>query len=166
MEWPFPVSTQPLYTGMSFCRWSVTPVERRAQLMLRIADLIESRLEAFAEAESRDQGKPLWLARTVEIPRAVLNFRSFATSASHHVNMYTATLTLLRDNDYCDFSKRGLWWQLRRRRRNWRWCCLNDKHFDELTTFYCDNYCAFKAPWLLITSQNKNCPQSCHLNIE
>lgn len=73
----------------AFKTWSVTPVERRAQLMLRIADLIESRLEAFAEAESRDQGKPLWLARTVEIPRAVLNFRSFASSASHHVNIST-----------------------------------------------------------------------------
>lgn len=73
----------------AFKTWSETPVERRSQLMLRVADLLESQLDAFAEAESRDQGKPLWLARTVEIPRAVLNFRSFATSILHHVNTST-----------------------------------------------------------------------------
>lgn len=73
----------------AFKTWSVTPVERRSQLLLRVADLLESQMDAFAEAESRDQGKPLWLARTVEIPRAVLNFRLFATSILHHVNTST-----------------------------------------------------------------------------
>jgi len=31
------------------------------------------------------QGKPLWLARSVDIPRAVYNFRFFATYILHHV---------------------------------------------------------------------------------
>jgi aminomuconate-semialdehyde/2-hydroxymuconate-6-semialdehyde dehydrogenase len=40
--------------------------------------LIEERLEEFAEAESKDQGKPFWLARQLDIPRAIDNFRFFA----------------------------------------------------------------------------------------
>jgi acyl-CoA reductase-like NAD-dependent aldehyde dehydrogenase len=54
--------------------------------MMKIADVLESRLEEFAELESRDQGKPIWLARTVDIPRAVYNFRFFATCALHDLN--------------------------------------------------------------------------------
>lgn len=53
---------------------------KRAYYLNRIADLIQTRLEEFARAESVDQGKPLWLARTMEIPRAVDNFRFFANA--------------------------------------------------------------------------------------
>jgi acyl-CoA reductase-like NAD-dependent aldehyde dehydrogenase len=61
-------------------RWSRQTVAKRAYYLNRIADLIQARLEDFARAESSDQGKPLWLARTIEIPRAVDNFRFFATA--------------------------------------------------------------------------------------
>ena len=54
--------------------------------MMKIADLLESRLEEFAEAESQDQGKPAWLAKTVDIPRAVHNFRFFSTAILHFGN--------------------------------------------------------------------------------
>jgi len=37
-------------------------------------------LDEFARAESLDQGKPLWLAKTVEIPRVIDNFRFFASA--------------------------------------------------------------------------------------
>ena len=47
---------------------------------MKIADLIESKLEEFAEAESKDQGKPVLLAKTIDIPRACLNFRFFAST--------------------------------------------------------------------------------------
>lgn len=67
----------------AFEKWAATPAEERCRLMLRIADGIEQRLEAFAEAESRDTGKPLKLARSVDIPRAVKNFRFFATAILH-----------------------------------------------------------------------------------
>ena len=67
-------------------RWSDTPVERRSEILQKVADLIESRLDEFAEVESRDQGKPLWLAKKVDIPRTVHNFRYFATYALHDVN--------------------------------------------------------------------------------
>ncbi len=63
--------------------WSRTPAERRSAILLRIADLIEADLEAFARAESIDTGKPLTLARTLDIPRAVANFRFFATAVLH-----------------------------------------------------------------------------------
>ena len=61
--------------------WAALPAEDRAQWLRKIADAIEAQLEAFAHAESRDSGKPLSLARSVDIPRAVSNFRFFAAQA-------------------------------------------------------------------------------------
>src|SRR5207248_2306396 len=55
----------------------------RSRLLLRIADLIERDLEKFARAESIDTGKPISLARTLDIPRAIANFRFFATAILH-----------------------------------------------------------------------------------
>jgi aminomuconate-semialdehyde/2-hydroxymuconate-6-semialdehyde dehydrogenase len=60
--------------------WANTPVEQRAQLLQRLADLIETRLEEFAALESRDSGKPLALARQLDIPRAISNLRHFAAT--------------------------------------------------------------------------------------
>ena len=54
--------------------------------MMKIADIIEGRLEEFAVAESQDQGKPVSLARNVDIPRTVLNFRFFATAILHQMS--------------------------------------------------------------------------------
>jgi aminomuconate-semialdehyde/2-hydroxymuconate-6-semialdehyde dehydrogenase len=70
--------------------WAALPASQRARWLERLAAGIEGRLEAFAVAESRDGGKPLALARDIEIPRAVANFRFFAaattqfSSESHH----------------------------------------------------------------------------------
>ena len=63
--------------------WGRTTVEERARLLERIAERIEARLDELAELESLDTGKPLALARTVDIPRAVQNFRFFAGAARH-----------------------------------------------------------------------------------
>lgn len=65
----------------AFPAWSQLPADQRAAMMHRIADRIEELLEDFAQAESRDSGKPVWLARQVEIPRAVQNLRFFASLA-------------------------------------------------------------------------------------
>ncbi|RKP08341.1 Aldehyde/histidinol dehydrogenase [Thamnocephalis sphaerospora] len=62
----------------AFRTWSRTTPEQRATLLERVADLLTKRLEEFAAAESRDQGKPVGLARMVDIPRAIHNFRYFA----------------------------------------------------------------------------------------
>jgi len=67
----------------AFPSWSTTPVQERSQVMLDIASRIEENLEDFAKAESIDNGKPIQLARTVDIPRAVSNLRFFATAILH-----------------------------------------------------------------------------------
>src|SRR5690348_17298297 len=67
----------------AFPEWSRRPAAERSIILLRIADLIERDLEKFARAESVDTGKPLSLARTLDIPRAASNFRFFATAILH-----------------------------------------------------------------------------------
>lgn len=52
-------------------------------LLNRIAELIDENLEALALAETTDNGKPLWLSKKVDIPRASANFRFFATGIMH-----------------------------------------------------------------------------------
>ena len=74
----------------AFPAWSALPNSERAAWLERLASALETRLDAFAAAEARDGGKPLRLARDVEIPRAVSNLRFFAHAAtqfaseSHH----------------------------------------------------------------------------------
>lgn len=63
--------------------WSKCGMQERFQVLMRVADLIERDLETFARAESVDSGKALSLARSVDIPRAVANFRFFATAILH-----------------------------------------------------------------------------------
>ena len=60
--------------------WAATPPVERARLIDRLADLIEARLEDFARAESRDNGKTVALARQLDIPRAMANLRFFAAA--------------------------------------------------------------------------------------
>src|SRR4249919_3300098 len=74
----------------AFPAWSSLPNSERARWMERLADALEARIDDFARAEARDGGKPLKLARDIEIPRAVSNLRFFAHAAtqfaseSHH----------------------------------------------------------------------------------
>ena len=62
----------------AFPGWSRLGYETRASYLLKIADMIDQQLEELAVAESKDQGKPVSLARSMDIPRASLNFRKFA----------------------------------------------------------------------------------------
>ena len=62
----------------SFESWSTMHVTERSATLHRIADIIEANVDKLAAAESKDNGKPLWLARSVDIPRCVSNFRFFA----------------------------------------------------------------------------------------
>src|SRR6476469_2846717 len=62
--------------------WAATPAYERARMLMRLSDLVEDEIDALAEAESRDTGKPLRLARTVDIPRAIANLRFFAGAAT------------------------------------------------------------------------------------
>ena len=67
--------------------WSIRAPKERASVMMKIADLVEKRAEEFVIAESSDQGKPLWLARAVDIPRVIENFRFFATAILHNLEL-------------------------------------------------------------------------------
>lgn len=67
----------------AFAGWSTTPAEERFKILNRIAELIDQNLDALALAETNDNGKPLWLSKKVDIPRASSNFRFFATGLMH-----------------------------------------------------------------------------------
>ena len=64
----------------AFPGWSNTSRQERSNLMLKIAQLIDDNHEMLSQAESKDNGKPVKLARRVDIPRASANFRFFATA--------------------------------------------------------------------------------------
>ena len=64
----------------AFKGWSQTTLEERSRIMLKISELIDANLDTLAEAESKDNGKPIWLAKAVDIPRASSNFRFFANA--------------------------------------------------------------------------------------
>ncbi len=67
----------------SAASWASLPAAERFHHMMQLADGIRAELEAFAHAESRDNGKPVDLARAVDIPRAVANFEFYASACMH-----------------------------------------------------------------------------------
>jgi aminomuconate-semialdehyde/2-hydroxymuconate-6-semialdehyde dehydrogenase len=70
----------------AFPAWSRTPAAERSRLLLKLADLVEKNLDELARMESIDNGKTLSLAKKLDIPRAVLNFRFFATAILHQTS--------------------------------------------------------------------------------
>ncbi|PCJ14393.1 MAG: 2-hydroxymuconic semialdehyde dehydrogenase [Gammaproteobacteria bacterium] len=66
----------------SFSEWSLMPVEVRADFLIRIADQIDQQAQSLALAESIDNGKPLSLALSIDIPRASANLRFFASAVT------------------------------------------------------------------------------------
>ncbi|MBT8255117.1 MAG: aldehyde dehydrogenase [Bacteroidia bacterium] len=86
---------------VAFPSWSNTTIDERSRLLLRIANLIDKNLDRLAEAEARDNGKPLSLAKSVDIPRASSNFRFFGNAitqfnseAHESVGLNTMNFTL------------------------------------------------------------------------
>lgn len=67
----------------AFYTWSELSAEKRSEFLFRIAEIIKIKLEKFALAETMDNGKPLWLSRSVDIPRAIKNFEFFASAITH-----------------------------------------------------------------------------------
>ncbi len=62
----------------AFPAWSTTTLANRSKILSNIARLIEQKLDVLAEAEAKDNGKPLSLAKAIDIPRASSNFQFFA----------------------------------------------------------------------------------------
>lgn len=67
----------------AFAPWSAAGATFRSECMLRLAALMERDLELLARIESFDNGKPLKVALTVDIPRSIANIRFFATAILH-----------------------------------------------------------------------------------
>lgn len=86
----------------AFKQWSKTSLEERSRILIKISELLEKNLHRFAEAESKDNGKPITLAKKVDIPRAASNFRFFGNaitqfaSESHESIGYQAINYTLR----------------------------------------------------------------------
>jgi len=85
----------------AFPSWSNTPIDKRSSILLKLADLIEKNLDRLAAAEAKDNGKPLSLAKAIDIPRASANFRffgnaitQFATEAHEGIGLQTMNYTL------------------------------------------------------------------------
>ncbi|MEO8514143.1 MAG: aldehyde dehydrogenase [Ignavibacteria bacterium] len=84
----------------AFPAWANKPAEERSRIMFKIAELIQRDLAEFARAECIDNGKPLTLAKTVDIPRAIKNFEFFASaihgfaSESHSMQDESVNYTL------------------------------------------------------------------------
>ena len=68
---------------IAFKTWSKLSKKDRYDHIMNLADEIESHFDELVQAESKDNGKPEWLAKAVDIPRASENFRFFATASLH-----------------------------------------------------------------------------------
>ncbi len=67
----------------AFPAWKNLTAEKRFKILNAIAEGIEANLDELAMAESQDNGKPIHIAKKVDIPRAATNFRFFAAATMH-----------------------------------------------------------------------------------
>ncbi|ATW03411.1 aldehyde dehydrogenase family protein [Sphingorhabdus sp. YGSMI21] len=88
--------------------WKATTPVNRSKILWAIADIIEENIDALAELESLDQGKPLFVGRWAEIPGAVNQFRFFAGQA-----MNIEGQTLESSIDYQPAGKQMRTWTTR-----------------------------------------------------
>lgn len=75
----------------AFPEWSGATATVRADALRRLADLIRRDSDELARAESADNGKPIALAREVDIPRAAANLEFFAAAATQFFSESHAT---------------------------------------------------------------------------
>ncbi|MBT6234915.1 MAG: aldehyde dehydrogenase [Bacteroidetes bacterium] len=66
--------------------WSNLSNIQRSKWLEKISSGIKAKLDELALAESIDNGKPLWLAKSVDIPRAVDNFKFYSTAILHYAS--------------------------------------------------------------------------------
>jgi aminomuconate-semialdehyde/2-hydroxymuconate-6-semialdehyde dehydrogenase len=72
--------------SQAFESWSKTTASHRSLILFKIAAEIERELDHLALAESVDSGKPLALAKRLDIPRAAQNFSFFAEQITNIPN--------------------------------------------------------------------------------
>lgn len=64
----------------AFPAWSAMPAPERSRILSKLADLIDANLDRLARTESIDSGKPVSVARAMDIPRSAANLRFFAST--------------------------------------------------------------------------------------
>ena len=67
----------------AFPLWSNKTIKERSEILQKIANLITKKIDELSFAESVDNGKPLALAKKVDIPRAATNMSFFASAILH-----------------------------------------------------------------------------------
>ncbi len=89
----------------AFPAWSSLPAPDRGRLLVRIAELIERDLDRLAHAESQDNGKPVAVARALDIPRAAANLRFFGTAIEH----FATEAHFMEGRDVLNYTLRRPW---------------------------------------------------------
>ncbi len=64
----------------AFPVWSNSTLNKRSEILAKVARLIQEKQQELATAEAKDNGKPLALAKKIDIPRASSNFQFFANA--------------------------------------------------------------------------------------
>jgi len=67
----------------AFPHWSGMTAKQRSDILLAVSRKVNEHFEELARAESDDSGKPLWLAKAMDISRAEANVAFFATEILH-----------------------------------------------------------------------------------
>ncbi len=87
-------------------RWAGLTAEQRGHYLQELANGITRKLELFAQAESVDNGKPVTLAKSIDIPRSARNFEFFADAITQfHGESYRSNVATL---NYTDYSPLGV----------------------------------------------------------
>lgn len=86
----------------AFPGWTALSASDRSKKLCTIADEIEARLEELVMAETTDTGKPLWLSRKMDIPRAADNFRFFG----HAITQFSSE-SHLQEGVALNYTRRG-----------------------------------------------------------
>jgi aminomuconate-semialdehyde/2-hydroxymuconate-6-semialdehyde dehydrogenase len=73
--------------------WKKTSLQERIDFLHKIANAIQNHFDDFLKTEIADTGKPIALARTLDVPRAIANFKNFAALAYSLSNESYETFT-------------------------------------------------------------------------
>jgi phenylacetaldehyde dehydrogenase len=90
--------------------WPEMPPSQRGRLIWKLGDLIEQRLEEFAQLESLDNGKPLAVARVADVPLAVDLFRYMAGWATKIEGNTIPISAGSKRAKYFAYTRRSAWW--------------------------------------------------------
>lgn len=63
--------------------WAAMPIEERSACLTRLSQAVEAHADEWAVAEARDNGKPVGLAKEVDMKRSASNLAFFATAIQH-----------------------------------------------------------------------------------